>query len=162
MRHGLRLAALLAQRPGGLDPSVERALSVAAIWHEVGYYVEDRGHFVVRGARWAAIHLDDVLPAATTEERRLVGELILFHRHRGSFPVGVFRPDLVETFRQMERWERLKGVVPPGYRDADRESAEAAHPRPPLDAALRRLERREWVRHPRLSRRIQNIRRPDR
>ncbi len=139
------------------------ALTIAAVLHEIGLFVPDRGHFVVRGARWTAIHLDEILAQPSREERQLIGDLMLFHRHRGPLPGAVVQPELVNLFRQVERWERQGGSPPPGLQAGELEAARTEHPAgTEFPAALKHLERTERLRHPVLSGRIHRIRRPDR
>jgi len=163
LQHGLRVARLLRAVAAEDDPAEQRALAVAAVLHEIGLFVRDRGHFTARGARWAAIHMDEILGESSPDERRLTGELILFHRHRGPLPGGVAQPLLVDRFRQVEHWERCGGAPPPGLRAEDLEAARSEHsPGNAFPAALLKAERAERLRHPLLSGRIHRIRRPDR
>lgn len=163
LQHGLRLARLVRAAATEADAAALRALAVAAVLHEIGLFVQDRGHFVARGARWVAIHLDEILTQPSQEERQLTGELILFQRHRGPLPGGVARPQLVDRFRQVEQWERRGGPPPTGLRADDLAAAQLEYPPGvAFPAALRRAERAEWLRHPLLTRRIHRIRRPDR
>lgn len=163
LQHGLRVAALMRAAARETDTAALRALAVAAVLHEIGLFVHDRGHFVARGARWVAIHLDEILTQPSREERQLTGELILFHRHRGPLPADVTHPQLVDLFRQVEQWERRGGAPPPGLHAHDLDAARLEHaPGAAFPAALHRAERAEWLRHPLLSQRIHRIRRPDR
>lgn len=163
LRHGRRVAVLVRSAAAEEDTAVLRAVTVAAVLHEIGLFVPDRGHFVARGARWMAIHLDEILPQPTLQDRRLIGDLILFHRHRGPIPGEVAQPELVDLFRQVERWERQGGSPPPGLQAGELEAARTEHPAgTEFPAALKRLERAERLRHPVLSGRIHRIRRPDR
>jgi hypothetical protein len=161
LQHGLRVARLVGEMA---DPASGRALAAAAVLHEIGLFVEDRGHFVVRGARWVAIHLDGIVTDPSVDERRLTGELILFHRHRGALPGGILRPALVDAFRQIEGWDRRggDGAAHPALPPASIQRAREAHPPHGFPAALLELERLERRRRPRLWRRIERIRRPDR
>ena len=163
LQHGRRVAALMRAADTDADTAAPRAVAVAAVLHEVGLFVQDRGHFVARGARWVAIHLDEILKQPSREERRLTGELILFHRHRGPLPADVTHPHLVDWFRQVEHWERRGGPPPPGLHARDLDAARLEYaPGAAFPTALHRAERAEWLRHPLLSRRIHRIRRPDR
>ena len=157
------MARLVRAAATEADAAALRALAVAAVLHEIGLFVHDRGHFVARGARWVAIHLDEILTQPSREERQLTGDLILFHRHRGPLPGGVTRPRLVDLFRQVEHWERRGGPPPPGLHAHDLDAARMEYPPgAAFPAALHRAQRAEWLRHPLLSRRIHRIRRPDR
>ena len=163
LRHGLRVAHLVRATVTEADAAALRALAVAAVLHEIGLFVHDRGHFVARGARWVAVHLDDILTQPSREERQLTGELILFHRHRGPLPADVAQPQLVDRFRQVEQWERRGGPPPPGLHADNLDAARMEYPPgSAFPAALHHEERAEWLRHPLLSRRIHRIRRPDR
>ncbi len=163
LQHGRRVAALMRAAATEADTAARRALAVAAVLHEIGLFVQDRGHFVARGARWIAIHLDEILTQPSREERQLTGDLILFHRHRGPLPAGVAQPQLVDRFRQVEQWERRGGPPPPGLHADNLDAARMEYPPgSAFPAALHHAERAEWLRHPLLSRRIHRIRRPDR
>ena len=162
LRHGRRIWEVLRETAGDAPRESRRALAAAAILHEVGRFVRDRGHHAARAARWTAIHLDDILAHASSAERRLVGELILFHRHRGPLPPELSRPDLVAAFQRAEALDRTGGRLPPGHASAALERAEAEWPRGPLRAALRRSDLHERLRHPFLAGRVSRILRPDR
>ena len=142
LRHGRRVGRVVLSAASD-DAEAARAVTVAALLHEAGRFVPGAGHYAARGARFAAIRLDDVLPGATELERRLVGEMILFHRHRGPLPEELPRPDLVDRFRHAEAADR---TTPDG----------------PLAAILRRSDLTELLRHPILTPRTTRIRRPDR
>ena len=154
-RHGRRVGSALSENAG----EQARSLAAAAALHEIGWFVRDRGHFAVRGARWVAAHLDDILAAPTPDERRLVGELILFHRHRGVLPPDLIDPDAVERFRTMEEADRHPPPGPVGGREAD---LLAAFPRGALRATNWTLALGEWLRHPLTGGGARQIQRPAR
>ena len=56
LQHGLRVARLVRAAAAEADAAALRALTVAAVLHEIGLFVHDRGHFVARGARWMRLH----------------------------------------------------------------------------------------------------------
>jgi len=160
--HGVRVARILLAAGGNDLRGVEAAVALAGVLHEIGRHVADRGHVAVRGARWVAVHLDRILPGASAAERRLAGELILFHRHRGALPPELSRPSLIDRFRQVEAWDRAGGTPPAGLPPSLLTAALEAEPRGLLGAALRRSDLRELLHHPIVHLRRTRIRRPDR
>lgn len=161
LRHGRRVWHLLQETAGDAVREAGRAIAAAAILHEVGRFVRDRGHHAARAARWTAVRLDEILEDASPGERRLVGELILYHRHRGPLPAELSRPELVERFRRAEELDRTGPRRAGPAADALRR-AEAEHPRGSLAMALWRSDLGERLRHPVLAGRVARIRRPDR
>jgi hypothetical protein len=162
LRHGGRVFLLVEAAAGDRLGGLARAVAAAAVLHEIGRFVRDRGHHAVRGARWAATHLDEVLPSPAPDERRLVGELILFQRHRDALPPEISRPDLVDLFRRAERCDLSAGRDPAALPDGALARAEAVAARGPLRAALRRSDLRERLLHPLVAGRAARVRRPDR
>ena len=160
LRHGRRVWLLLAG--GDETAGVERPAAVAALLHEAGRFLPDRGHHALRAARWVASMMDRILPDARADEHRLVGELILFHRHRGPLPPELVRPALVERFRRVEGWDRSGGGAPDGLAAERRAAVETQEPRGRLTGALLLSDLRERLRSPLAAGRVHRIRRPDR
>jgi len=140
-RHGRRVGSILCENAG----EQARSLAAAAALHEIGWFLRDRGHFAIRGARWVAAHLDDVLGSPTPDERRLVGELILFQRHRGELPPDLIDAAAVERFRALDEADHHPLPGPPGGREVD---LLAAFPRGALGAVSFTLALGERLRHP--------------
>ncbi len=155
LRHGRRVWCLLSAE--AIPEDCRRALAAAALLHEIGRFLRDRGHHALRAGRWAAIHLDEVLDRPSSAERRLVGELILFHRHRGPLPGEISRPDIVDLFRRTEERDLSAGTEGRGAAEITEE-----WPRGPLASVLRGSDLQERLRQPFLAGRVRRIRRPDR
>jgi len=140
-RHGRRVGAALSENSG----EQARSLTAAAALHEIGWFLRDRGHFAVRGARWVAAHLDDILGSPTPDERRLVGELILFQRHQGTLPPDLVDPAAVARFRVLDEADHHPAPGPPGGRESD---LLVSFPRGALGAVSFTLALGERLRHP--------------